>query len=66
MDEAAEAEAYALSDFSEVNRAFAAKVYRALKPGGLFLIETMNKSWIVAHWLERSEGSIGDITIKEF
>ena len=39
--------------------AFCSRVLRALKPGGRFLVETMNKSWLLAHFLSRSGETIG-------
>jgi SAM-dependent methyltransferase len=35
--------------------AVATAAYAALKPGGRFLLEAMNKSWLVTHWNPRPE-----------
>lgn len=43
--------------------AFCRRVLHALKPGGRFLIETMNKSWLLAHWRSRAEETIGGVRI---
>lgn len=47
------------SDAEEV--AFCARVLRALKPGGRFLVETVNKSWILAHFRPRFENTVGGV-----
>ena len=48
------------------NLAFAARVYRALKPGGAFLIEATYKRRPVAHHVIRqSEETIGGVIIKQ-
>ena len=48
------------------NLAFAARVYRALKPGGAFLIEATYKRRPVAHHVMRqSEETIGGVIIKQ-
>ena len=36
------------------NQDVATRICRALKPGGRFLLEGMNKSWILAHFLPES------------
>jgi len=39
------------------------RVCRALRPGGRFLIESLNKSWLLAHWRPTSEMSFGDVAV---
>ncbi len=45
------------------NLAFAKRVFLALKPGGRFLVEGINKSWLLAHFRQRGEQTIGGIRI---
>ena len=46
---------------------FCRRVFRALKPGGRFLIESMNKSWLLSHFRpEKSDGTIGGVRIVEW
>jgi SAM-dependent methyltransferase len=45
------------------NLRFCRKVLRALKPGGRFLVEGPNKSWILSHFRERSEKVAGGVRI---
>jgi SAM-dependent methyltransferase len=47
----------------EDNLAFCKKVFRALKPGGRFLVETMYGSWLSGHFREKSESMIGGVRI---
>jgi len=50
--------------FSESeNLRFAKRAFAALKPGGSFLVEGMSKSWILGHFRESDEESIGDVTV---
>jgi len=43
---------------------FCRRVFRALKPGGRFLIETLNKSWVLAHQRKDAvERTIGGVRI---
>ncbi len=45
---------------------FCRRVLRALKPGGRFLVETMNKSWLLSHFrTEKREQTIGGVRIVE-
>jgi SAM-dependent methyltransferase len=46
------------------NLAFARRVFEALKPGGRFLIEGMNKSWLLSHFREQDEQTVGRIHIQ--
>ena len=39
-------------------------VYDALRPGGTFLIDTLNRSWTVAHLAPRSEETIDGIRVE--
>ena len=39
------------------------RVYRALKPGGRFLIESLNKSWLLAHWRPTLQQALGGVAI---
>ena len=46
---------------------FCRRVYRALKPGGRFLVETMNKSWLLSHFrTEKRDQTIGGVRIIEW
>ena len=45
------------------NLAFAKRVLRALRPGGRFLIEGMNKSYILAHFRPHSDDVIGGVRV---
>ena len=45
------------------NLAFAKRVFQSLKPGGRFLIEGINKSWLLAHFRQRTEQTIAGIRI---
>lgn len=47
----------------EDNLAFCKKVLRALRPGGRFLIEGVNKSWLLPHFLKKSESLISGVRI---
>jgi cyclopropane fatty-acyl-phospholipid synthase-like methyltransferase len=46
------------------NLEFCRRVLRALKPGGRFLLETMNKTWLLPHFRHRSDDLIGGIRIR--
>jgi len=39
------------------------RVYGALKPGGRFLIESLNKSWLLAHWRPTLQQALGGVAI---
>jgi SAM-dependent methyltransferase len=45
------------------NLAFARRVLRALRPGGRFLIETPNKSFLLSHFRGHSDDMIGGVRI---
>ena len=45
------------------NLAFCQRVLRALKPGGRFLIEGINKSWLLNHFREHDESLHGRVRI---
>ncbi len=45
------------------NLAFCRRVFRALKPGGRFLIEGINKSWLLAHFSRHHESLHGRVRI---
>lgn len=45
------------------NLLFAERVLRALRPGGRFLVEGMNKSWLLTHFLPRTEQEINGVHI---
>jgi len=46
------------------NLAFCRRVWRALRPGGRFLVEGPNKSWVMSHFRPRSEETIGGVRIE--
>ncbi|MGC9453767.1 MAG: SAM-dependent methyltransferase [Phycisphaerae bacterium] len=44
--------------------AVARAAFAALKPGGCFLVEAMNKSWLLAHWNpEPKTATVGDVQV---
>lgn len=45
------------------NLAFCNRVLRALKPGGRFLVEGINRSWVQTHFRPRSEHAFGDVRL---
>ncbi|HUT36662.1 MAG TPA: class I SAM-dependent methyltransferase [Planctomycetota bacterium] len=45
------------------NLAFCGRVFRALRPGGRFLIEGINKSWLLAHFRRHDESLHGRVRI---
>jgi len=45
------------------NLAFTRRVFEALKPGGRFLVEGINKSWMLAHFKPAHEHTIGKVHI---
>jgi 2-polyprenyl-3-methyl-5-hydroxy-6-metoxy-1,4-benzoquinol methylase len=47
----------------EGNLAFCRRVFRALRPGGRFLVEGVNRSWLLAHFLARTEQILGGVHI---
>jgi SAM-dependent methyltransferase len=42
---------------------FCRRVLRALKPGGRFLVETLNKTWLLPRFLRRKRDRVGDVEI---
>jgi len=46
------------------NLAFARQVFRALRPGGRFLIDGINKSWILSHFRPRSDEMRGRVRVQ--
>jgi SAM-dependent methyltransferase len=47
------------------NIGFCRRVLRALKPGGRFLVEGGNKSWVLSHFGPTSEHRIGGVRIRQ-
>jgi len=45
------------------NLEFCKRVFRALRPGGKFLVEAINRSWIVSHFRPAGEQTIGRVKI---
>jgi len=45
------------------NLAFCRLVRQALRPGGRFLVEGINKSWLLSHFLPTAEETIGGVRI---
>ena len=46
---------------------FCRRVYRALKPGGRFLVETMNKSWLLSHYRTwKRDVTMGGVRVVEW
>jgi len=45
------------------NLEFSRRVFRALKPGGRFLVQGPNKGWIRSHFVARSEHTINGVRI---
>jgi SAM-dependent methyltransferase len=48
---------------NEENLRFCRKALAALKPGGRFLIETINRSWLLAHFRPRGEQTASGIRV---
>ncbi len=46
------------------NLAFARRVLRALRPGGRFLVEGLNRSWLKAHFRPEGDETIGGVRIE--
>lgn len=46
------------------NSAFCERALRALRPGGRFLIEGVNKSWLLAHFRAEGDQAIGGVRIR--
>ena len=46
------------------NLAFCQRVWQALRPGGRFLVEGLNKSWLMSHFRPHSEETIGGVHIE--
>ena len=44
---------------------FCQKVLRALKPGGRFLVEGINKSWMQSHFVPESDMTIGGVRVQQ-
>jgi len=42
---------------------FCKRIFRALRPGGSFLVETMNKSWLLANFRAKGEDSVAGVKI---
>jgi len=47
----------------EDDLAFCRCACRALKPGGKFLVETMNKSWLLSHFKPRHDGKVAGVCL---
>jgi ubiquinone/menaquinone biosynthesis C-methylase UbiE len=45
------------------NLDFLRRAWRALRPGGRFLVELMNRSWVEAHFRSGHEGTVGGVHI---
>jgi O-methyltransferase involved in polyketide biosynthesis len=45
------------------NLAFCRRVLAALKPGGRFLVEGLNKSWLLSHFRAGADETIGGVRI---
>jgi len=45
------------------NLEFCKRIFRALKPGGKFLVEAINRSWIVSHFRPLGEQTIGRVKV---
>ena len=48
------------------NLRFCRSVLRALKPGGRFLVEGFNKSWVLAHFRRRGRHTTGGVEVTEY
>ena len=46
------------------NHRFCEHVFRALKPGGRFLVEGINRSWLLKHFRPRSDEVIGGVRVE--
>ena len=42
---------------------FCRRVLRCLRPGGRFLVETMNKTWLLPRFVRQVRGKVGDVEI---
>jgi SAM-dependent methyltransferase len=42
---------------------FCRRVCRALRPGGLFAVETMNKTWLLPRFVKKMSDKVGDVEI---
>jgi ubiquinone/menaquinone biosynthesis C-methylase UbiE len=47
------------------NLEFGRRVFRALKPGGRFLVEGTNRSWLLTHFRPRSQQRIGGVWVAQ-
>jgi SAM-dependent methyltransferase len=47
------------------NLEFCRRTLAALKPGGRFLVEGMNKSWVLAHFRPRQESRVGGVLVTQ-
>jgi len=47
------------------DRAVLEKIHHALRPGGRFLIEILNRDWLLANFSERKESIVDGITVVE-
>jgi ubiquinone/menaquinone biosynthesis C-methylase UbiE len=45
------------------NLAFCERVFAALKPGGRFVVDALNKSWLLTHFLPRIETTHGGVRV---
>jgi SAM-dependent methyltransferase len=45
------------------NLRFCKRIFRALRPGGKFLVETMNKSWLLANFRAKGEDLVAGVKI---
>jgi SAM-dependent methyltransferase len=45
--------------------AFSQKLLHALRPGGRFLVESMNKSWVLSHFVPESDVTIGGVRVQQ-
>lgn len=43
--------------------AFCRRILRALKPGGRFLVETLNKSWLLPRFIPRGRQTVGGVDV---
>jgi SAM-dependent methyltransferase len=49
----------------EGNLAFCRRVLHALRPGGRFLVEGINRSWLLAHYRPHTEQTLGGVHIDQ-
>ena len=46
------------------NLEFCRRVFRALRPGGRFLVEGPNKSWVLAHFRRTEDNTLGSVRVR--